>query len=54
MNKNGPIIVIEDDIDDQEMLQAAFQNIETGNEIISFWIRKKRWISCTKQMLFLF
>ena len=36
MNKNGPIIVIEDDIDDQEMLQVAFQKMETGNEIIFF------------------
>ena len=36
MNKNGPIIVIEDDIDDQEMLQAVFQKINSGNEIVFF------------------
>ncbi len=36
MNKNGPIIVIEDDIDDQEILHDVFQKINSGNEIIFF------------------
>ena len=34
MNKQGPIIVVEDDIDDQEMLQAIFKSINVPNEVI--------------------
>ena len=36
MNKNGPIIVIEDDIDDQEILAEIFEKLEYKNEIIYF------------------
>ena len=36
MNKKGPIIIIEDDIDDQEILQAVFRKIDSGNEIVFF------------------
>lgn len=36
MNKGGPIIIIEDDIDDQEMLADAFKDLNFINEIIFF------------------
>ena len=36
MNKNGPIIVIEDDIDDQEMLSGIFQKLAYENKIHFF------------------
>jgi CheY-like chemotaxis protein len=36
MNKDGPIIVIEDDLDDQEILQEIFQNLGYKNHISYF------------------
>lgn len=36
MNKAGPIIVIEDDIDDQETLSDIFKTLDYKNEIIFF------------------
>ena len=36
LNQNGPIIIIEDDIDDQEMLTEVFQNLKYPNELIFF------------------
>ncbi|WP_293893750.1 response regulator [Flavobacterium sp.] len=36
MNKNGPIIVIEDDKDDQELMLEAFQELGYKNEIRFF------------------
>lgn len=36
MNKAGPIIVIEDDADDQEILMEIFQKLGYKNEIIYF------------------
>jgi CheY-like chemotaxis protein len=36
MNKNGPIIVIEDDVDDRDALQEVFQNLNYPNEVIYF------------------
>src|SRR5688500_10079001 len=36
MNKSGPIIVIEDDIDDQEMLVEIFKKLGYENKIIYF------------------
>ncbi len=36
MNKTGPIVVIEDDQDDQEMLNEIFAELEFTNEIIYF------------------
>ena len=36
MNKNGPIIVIEDDMDDQEALVEIFNNLGYKNNIIYF------------------
>lgn len=36
MNKSGPIIIIEDDQDDQEFLADVFQGLQYPNEIIFF------------------
>lgn len=36
MNKSGPIIIIEDDRDDQEILADVFKELEYENEIIFF------------------
>lgn len=36
MNKEGPIIIIEDDLDDQEVLQDVFKDLNYMNEIIFF------------------
>ena len=36
MTKAGPIIVIEDDIDDQHLLEEIFDKLGYGNEIIYF------------------
>jgi CheY-like chemotaxis protein len=36
MNKGGPIIIIEDDMDDQEILSEVFAELEYKNEIVFF------------------
>jgi len=36
MNKNGPVVVIEDDEDDQEMLGEIFKKLNYKNEIVFF------------------
>ena len=36
-NKNGPVIVIEDDRDDQEFLVEIFQKLNYQNEILFFF-----------------
>jgi CheY-like chemotaxis protein len=36
MNKVGPIIIIEDDLDDQEILVEVFNDLDYHNEIIFF------------------
>ena len=36
MNKNGPIVVIEDDEDDQEILGQVFKKLEFKNPVIYF------------------
>ncbi len=36
MNKKGPIVVIEDDMDDQEFLVEVFTTLNFSNEIIYF------------------
>jgi CheY-like chemotaxis protein len=34
MNKNGPIVIIEDDLDDQELIQEIFRELSYANEIV--------------------
>jgi CheY-like chemotaxis protein len=36
MNKNGPVIVIEDDVDDREILKEVFEKLDYANEILYF------------------
>ena len=36
MNKDGPIIVIEDDVDDQEILMDIFRKLAYKNQVIYF------------------
>jgi CheY-like chemotaxis protein len=36
MNRNGPIVIIEDDSDDQEILIEVFKKLNYSNEIIFF------------------
>jgi CheY-like chemotaxis protein len=36
MNSNGPVIVIEDDADDQEILKEVFEKLGYSNEICFF------------------
>lgn len=36
MNKTGPIVVIEDDVDDKEILVEIFKNLSFENQIIYF------------------
>ena len=36
MNKNGPVIVIEDDMDDQEILTEVFKKLGYKNTIVFF------------------
>src|SRR5688500_12630738 len=37
MNKSGPIIIIEDDHDDQELFEDIFKQLECPNQIIYFF-----------------
>ena len=36
MNKNGPVVIIEDDTDDQDFLTEVFQKLNYPNKIIFF------------------
>ena len=37
MNENAPVIIIEDDVDDQEVLADVFQTLNYENEVIFFF-----------------
>ena len=36
MNKTGPIIIIEDDVEDKEILTEIFKELKIENEIVFF------------------
>ncbi len=36
MPKNAPLIIVEDDLEDQDSFKAAFENLEYPNELIFF------------------
>ena len=36
MNTNGPVVVIEDDIDDKELLEEVFQKLGYPNQLLFF------------------
>ena len=37
MNKNGPVIIIEDDADDQALLKEVFKTLKYTNQLIFFF-----------------
>ncbi len=41
MNKSGPVVVIEDDKDDQEILTKIFKELNYKNEILFLEMGKK-------------
>ncbi len=41
MNKNGPVVVIEDDADDQEILTDIFKKLKYPNEVLFFYDGQK-------------
>jgi hypothetical protein len=41
MNKNGAIIIVEDDTDDQEMFIEVFKELNYKNELIFLMMAKK-------------
>lgn len=55
MNKNGPILVIEDDIDDQDILQEIFNKLAYKNEVLFFsdGLKALDFMSSTKNNPFL-
>jgi CheY-like chemotaxis protein len=36
MNKNGPVVIIEDDEDDQLMIKEIFENLSHKNQVVFF------------------
>ncbi len=36
MNKKGPIVIIEDDVDDQELIREMFSELNLPNEVLIF------------------
>ena len=36
MNKDGPVVIIEDDLDDKEILEEVFQNLKYPNQLLFF------------------
>jgi hypothetical protein len=41
MNNKGPIVIIEDDIDDPYFLETVFKKLDYENELIFFMMEKK-------------
>ena len=55
MNKKGPIVIIEDDPDDQELLANAFSELGHPNEIIFFsdGLEAIEWLKLSEALPFL-
>ena len=55
MNKNGEIIFVEDDLDDQEVFQQAYQDLGIPNRLVMFSDAQKayEYFNNTKKDLFL-
>jgi CheY-like chemotaxis protein len=55
LNKDGPIVVIEDDVDDQEILQEIFKKLDYSNEILFFSDGEKAlsYLNSTEKLPFL-
>jgi|GEM_PF-6368870 len=41
MNKGGPIFIIEDDLDDQELLSDVFKSLDT--KMKSYFLQTVKW-----------
>jgi CheY-like chemotaxis protein len=54
MNKNGPIIIIEDDEDDQEQLSTIFNRLGYNNEVLFFGDGEKALTYIRKEDVFPF
>lgn len=54
MNKNGPIIIIEDDEDDQEQLSTIFGRLGYSNEVLFFGDGEKALAYIRKEDVFPF
>ena len=54
MNKNGPIIIIEDDEDDQEQLSTIFDRLGYSNEVLFFGDGEKALAYIRKEDVFPF
>ena len=55
VNKNGPVIIIEDDADDQDFLIEIFQKLNYQNKVLFFFDGEEalRHISSTNELPFL-
>ncbi|MDB5280669.1 MAG: response regulator [Ferruginibacter sp.] len=55
MNKNGPIVIIEDDPDDQDFLQTVFSELNIPNRLILFSEAKAalEFFNASKEIFFL-
>ena len=55
MNKNGPVIIIEDDEDDQFLLEEVFKTLNYSNEILYFnnGLEALDYLNNTKKLPFL-
>ena len=51
MNKSGPIIVIEDDVDDREVLKDVFNDLNYSNDVIFFEDGEKALLYLEKETL---
>ena len=54
MNKNGPVIIIEDDEDDKEILEEIFTKLDYNNDIVFFIDGEKALAYITEENVFPF
>jgi CheY-like chemotaxis protein len=54
MNKDGPVIIIEDDEDDKEILEEIFTKLDYNNDIVFFIDGEKALAYITKENVFPF
>src|SRR5579862_6648807 len=55
MNKNGPVVIIDDDLEDQEILTLIFKNLSYPNKLIFFntGLRAFDYLSTTEEIPFI-
>ena len=54
MNKNGPVIIIEDDEDDKEILEEIFTKLNYNNEVVFLTDGEKALAYITRENVFPF